>query len=118
MRLSSVSCLRDGCGVLRLGNVGVKWGSRAQKGGGDFGGSCLRGGVDGEAVLCDEREGGFERGFGSAPFQVEGCIPRCFTRCDQYPSSSARYTQVVSNPYFSALGTIRRMFWARLFLLF
>ena len=35
------------------------------------------------AVLCDERGGGVHRGFGSAPFQVEGCVPSFFIRCAQ-----------------------------------
>ena len=96
----------------------MKWESRAQKGGGELGGDCLRGGVDRPAALRDERRGDVERGFGSAPFQVEGCVPRCFITCFQYPLSSARYNQVVSSPSFSAPGTMRRMFWARFFLLF
>ena len=95
----------------------MKWVSRARKGGGEFRGACLRGGVDGAAVIHDERGGGVDRGFGSALFQVKGCVPSCFIRCDQYTSSSDRYTQVVSNPSFAVLVTIRRMFWARFFLL-
>ena len=95
----------------------MKWGSRARKGGGEFRGACLQGGVDGAAVIRDERGGGIDRGFGSAPFQVKGCVPSCFIRCAQYPSSSDRYTQVVSNQSFKTPVTIRRMFWAR-FLLF
>ena len=103
---------------MPLGSVGVKWELRAQKGGGELGGARLLGGVDGPTTLCDERGGGVDRRFGSAPFQVEGCVPSCFIPCFQYPLSSAGYTQVVSSPYFSAPGTMRRMFWARLFLLF
>ena len=68
LRLSDASCLGDGCGVLLLGGVGVKWGSQARKGGGDFGGACLRGVVDGAAVICDKRGGGVDRGFDLAPF--------------------------------------------------
>ena len=41
------------------------------------------GGVDWAAVLRDERGGGIDRGFGSAPFQVEGYVHSCFTRCAQ-----------------------------------
>ena len=81
----------------------MKWESRARKGGVELGGACLWGGVDRAAALCDERGGGVSRGFGLAPFQVEGCVPSCFTRCFQYPSSSARYTQVVSSPSFICL---------------
>ena len=61
----------------------MKWRSRAWKGGGVFGGTCLREGVDGAAVICDEHGGGVDRGFGSVPFQVQGCVPSYFTRCDQ-----------------------------------
>ena len=88
----------------------MKWESQARKGGGELGGARLRGGVDGPAALCDKCGGGVDPGFGLAPFQVEGCVPSCFIRCFQYPSSSARYTQVVSSPSFSAPGTMRRMF--------
>ena len=72
------------------GGVGVKWESRARKVGVELGGNSLQGGVDRAAALRDERGGGVDRGFGSAPFQVEGCVPSCFIRCFQYPSSSAR----------------------------
>ena len=96
----------------------MKWGSQVPKGGGEFIGACLRGVVDGSEVIRDEHRGGVDRGFGSVLFQVEGCVSSCFLRCAQYPSPSARYTQVVSNLYFSAPGTIKRMFWARFFLLF
>ena len=61
----------------------MKWVSQAHKGGGEFGGACLQGGVDGAAVLRDEHGGGVDRGFGSAPFQVEGCVTSCFNRCSQ-----------------------------------
>ena len=61
----------------------MKWVSQAWKRGGEFGGACLRGGFDGAAVLRDERGGGVDFGFGSAPFQVEGCVPSCFSRCAQ-----------------------------------
>ena len=77
-RLGDASRLGDGCGALRLGSVGVKWGSQARKGGGEFGGDCIRGGVDGAAVLREKRGGGVDRGFGLVPFQVEGCVPICF----------------------------------------
>ena len=83
MRLSGDSRLRDGCGALRLGGVGVKWESRARKGGGELGGACLHGGVDWAAALCDGHGGGIDRAFGSAPFQVKGCVPSCFIRCFQ-----------------------------------
>ena len=59
--------------MLRLGGVGVKWESRARKGRGELGGARLRGFVDGATALCDERGGGVDRGFDSAPFQVKGC---------------------------------------------
>ena len=119
MRLGGDSLLGDDCGALHLGGVGVKWESQARKGGVELGGVCLRGGVDGPADLRDHRRGGgVDRGFGSAPFQDEGCVPSCFSRCFQYLLSSARYNQVVSSPYFAAPGTMRRMFWARFFLLF
>ena len=61
----------------------MKWGSQAQKGGGEFGGDCLQGGVDVTAVLRDNRGGGVDCGFGLAPFQVKGCVPSFFTRCAQ-----------------------------------
>ena len=96
----------------------MKWKPRARNGGDELGGACLRGGVDGPAVLCDERKGGVNRGFGLAPFQVEGCVPSCFIRCFQYPASSARYTQMVNSPYFAVPGTMRHMLWAQFFLLF
>ena len=66
---------------MRLGGVGVNWGSRARTGGGEFGGACLRGDVDGAAVLRDERGGGVDRGFGLMPFHVEGFEPSCLTKC-------------------------------------
>ena len=72
MCLGDALRLRDGCVALRLGGVGVKWRSRARKGGGEFIEDCLRGGVDGAAVLRDECGGGVDHGFGLAPFQVEG----------------------------------------------
>ena len=87
-RLGGNYCLGDGCGALRLGGVVVKRVKRGCKGGGDLGGSFLREGVDGAAVLCDQRGGGVDRGFGLAPFQVEGCVPSCFTRCAQYRATS------------------------------
>ena len=118
MRLGGNSLLGDGCGVMHLGGAGVKWELQARKVGSELGGACLRGGVGGPATLCDERGGGVDRGFSLAPFQVEGCVPSCFIRCFQYSSSSARYTQVVSRPYFYVPGKMRRMFWARFFLLF
>ena len=90
--LGDASRLGDVCDALRLGGVVVNWGSRAQKGGGEFGGACIWGGVDGEAVLCDERGYGVDRGFGLVPFHIEGFDPSCLTKCSQYPSSSARYT--------------------------
>ena len=96
----------------------MKWESQARKGGGELGGACLRVGVDGTAALRDERGGGVNRGFGSAPFQVEGCVPSCLTRCFRYPPSSAKYTQVVSSPSFVAPGTTRHMFWERFFFFF
>ena len=85
------------------------------KGGGGFGGARLGGGVDGPANLYDDRGDVIDRGFGSAPFDVEGCVPSCFIRCFLYPSSSARYTQVASNPYFAVPVMMRLMFWARIF---
>ena len=85
LHLSDASRLGDGCGAFRLGGVEVNWGSRARKGGGEFGGACLQGGVDGETVIRDECGGGVDRGSGSETFQVEGCVPSCFTRCAQYP---------------------------------
>ena len=87
----------------------MKWESRARKVGGELGGACLQGGVDGRAALCDERGGGVNCGFGSAQFQVEGYVPSCFIRYFQYPLYSARYTQVVSSPSFAAPGTMRRI---------
>ena len=118
MHLGDALRLGDGCGVLRLGDVGLKWGSQARKVGGEFGRAFLQGGVDEAAVLCDNHRGGVNRGFGLALFQVEVYVPSFFTRCAQYPSSSARYTQVLSNPYLSMPGTIRRMFWANFLFLF
>ena len=78
-RLGDALRLGDGCGALSLGAVGVKWGSWARKGEGEFGGDCLQGVVDRAAVLRDERGGGVYRGFGLAPFQVEVCVPSFFT---------------------------------------
>ena len=57
--------------------------SRARKVGGELGGACLWGGVDGAAALRDEHGGGVDRGFGLAPFQVKGCVPSCFFGCFQ-----------------------------------
>ena len=118
LRLGGASRLGDGCGVLRLSGVGAKWESRARKGGGVLWGACLRGGVDGSAALRDKQGGGVNRGLGSAPLQVEGCVPSCFIRCFRLPSSSASYTQLVSSSSFDAPGTMRRMFWARFFMFF
>ena len=41
------------------------------------------GGVDGAAVLCDERGGGVDRGFGSVLLHVKGFDPSCLTKCAQ-----------------------------------
>ena len=92
MCLGDALCLGDGFGALRLGGVGVNWGSRAQKGGGESRGAFIQGGVDGAAVLRDELGGGVNRGFGLVPFHIEGFDPSCLNKCSQYPSSSARYT--------------------------
>ena len=73
-------CRGYGCGTLLLVGVGVNWESQARKGGGELGGACLWGGVDGTATLHDKRGGGVDRGFGLAPFQVEGCVLSCFIR--------------------------------------
>ena len=81
--LGDVSRLGDGCGALRLGGVGVNWGLRARGGGGESGGACLWGGVDGVAVLCDDSGGGVDRGFGSVPLHVKGFDPSCLTKCAQ-----------------------------------
>ena len=43
----------------------------------------LGGGVDGAVVLCDERGGGVNRGFGLVPFHVKGFDPSCLTKCAQ-----------------------------------
>ena len=83
LRVLDASRLGDGCGVLRLGSAGVKWGPRARNRGGNFGGDCLQVGVDRVAGLCDERGGGVDRGFGTVPFQVEVCVTSCFIRCVQ-----------------------------------
>ena len=83
LRLGDALRLGDGCGALRLSSVGLKWGLRARKVGGEFVGACIRGGVDGAVVLRDEPRGGVDRGFGLVPFQVKGCVPSCFIRCDQ-----------------------------------
>ena len=96
----------------------MKWESRARKGGGELGGYRLQGGVEGAPVLRDECGGGVDRGFGLALLQFEGRVPIFFIRCFQYPSSSARNTQVVSSPSFAAPGTMRRMFWLSFLLLF
>ena len=85
LHLLGYSCLGDGCGALCLGGVGVYWESRARKGGGELGGACLWGGVDGVASLHDEHGCGVDRGFGSAPFQVERYVSSCFIRFFQYP---------------------------------
>ena len=70
------------------------------------------------AAVCDERGGGVDRGFGSAPFQVEGCVPSDIIRCFQYLLSSDRYNQVVSSTSFAVPGSMRRILWVRLLLLF
>ena len=76
--------LGDGCGALCLGGVELNWESQARKGGGgEFGGACLRGGVDGAAVVRDECGGGVDRGFGLVPFHVKGFDPSCLTKCAQ-----------------------------------
>ena len=41
------------------------------------------GGVEGAAVLCDERRGGVDRGFGSALFHVEEYVLNYFIRCSK-----------------------------------
>ena len=51
--------------------------SRPGKIGDEFVGACLRGVFDWVAILCDNRGGGVDRGFCSAPFQVEGFVPSC-----------------------------------------
>ena len=51
--------------------------------GGESGGAYLRGGVDGAAVLREERGGGVDRRFGSVPFHVEGFKTSCLTKCAQ-----------------------------------
>ena len=81
--LGEVSRLGDGCGTLRISGVGVNWGLRAREGGGESGVTCLWGGVDGVAVLCDERGGGVDREFGLMPFHVKGLEPSCLTNCAQ-----------------------------------
>ena len=78
-----MSRLRDGCGALSLGGVGVNWGLQARGGGGESRGGCLRGDVDGAAVLRDERGSGVTHGFGLVPFYVEGFEPSCLTKCAQ-----------------------------------
>ena len=77
LRLGDASHLRDGCGTLRLGGVGVKWESQARKGGGELGGACLWERVYGAAALGENCGGGVDRGFVSAPFQVKVCVPSC-----------------------------------------
>ena len=81
--LGDVSRLGDGCGALRLGGVGVNWVLRAQEGGGESGGACLRGCVDGAAVLRDECGGGVDRGFSLVTFHVEVFEPSCLAKCAQ-----------------------------------
>ena len=61
----------------------MKWELRAQKEGGEFGGTYLQGVVDRAAALSDECGGGFNCGFGLAPLQVECCVPSCFITCVQ-----------------------------------
>ena len=68
---------------MRLVGIGVKLVSQARKGGGEFLGACLRGGFDGAEDIRDERGDGVNRWFGSALFQVEGCVPSCFISCAQ-----------------------------------
>ena len=41
------------------------------------------GGVDGAAVLCDDRGVGVDRGFGLVPFHVEIFEPSCLAKCAQ-----------------------------------
>ena len=96
----------------------MKWKSRARKGGGELGGACLQGGVDGAAALSDKRGVGVDHGFGLTSFQVKGCVPSFFIRFIKQPSSSTRYAQVMICPSFAAPGTMRHMFLVRFFLLF
>ena len=60
------------------------WVFRVREGGGEFGGTGLRGGVGGLALfLLDERGGGVDLGFGSVPVHLEGLEPSWLTRCAQ-----------------------------------
>ena len=68
---------------MRLGGVGANWELRALEGGGESGGACIWGGVEGAAVLRDDRGGGIDRGFGLVPFHLEGFEPSCITKCAQ-----------------------------------
>ena len=60
---------------MRLGGLGLNWVLQAREGGGESGGACLRGGVDGATVLRDERGGGVDVGFGSVLVHLEGLEP-------------------------------------------
>ena len=66
----------------------------------------------------DERGGGVERGFGSFPVHSVFLLPSCDMKYFQYASSRAKYTHVVSRPSLAAPGMMRRMLFARFFLLF
>ena len=62
--------------------------------------------------------GGVERRFGSVPVHSVFLLPSCEMRYFQYAASRAKYTHVVSRPSLAAPGMMRRMFFAKFFLLF
>lgn len=66
----------------------------------------------------EDRGGGVERGFGSAPDHSPGLLPSVEIKYSQYAASRAKYTQEVSKLSVAAPGINSRMFLARFFLLF
>ena len=88
---------------------------------GGEGGDLFRGGVrGGEASVRrrEERGGGVKHGFGSVTVHSVFFFPSCEMRYFQYAASRAKYTHVVSRPSLAAPGMMRRMFFAKFFLLF
>ena len=66
---------------------------RVREGGGEFGGACLWGGVNGLAlVLLDKRGGGVDFGFGSVPVQTNTIQPSRKCQCSKPKNTLSRST--------------------------
>ena len=74
--------------------------------------------VEHQSVGGTNGGGGVERGFGSVPVHSVFLFPSCEMRYFQYAASRVKYTHVVSRPSLAAPGMMRRMFFAKFFLLF